>query len=141
MQVAGQARLGGIGLEDHVGLLWRASRLLVVAPCAGSHHVVPPVSAATAERQHVVDREFLWPAAAVLALMAVSLEDILSRVPDARARSLDEIQQANDRRTVEGAGWGLYRGNAVEQSFGLAPSYEHECARHPCDSQRLPVLV
>ena len=79
----------------------RAAALAVVACSAGRNDVVPGVLAAAVSRHDVIQREVVTSLAAVLAGVVVALEDLLARELHDRTRSLDVIDEADDRWRVQ----------------------------------------
>ena len=93
--------------EPEPGLLERAVALLQIALEAGRHDVDPGGLPAPGPRHHVVDRQLLAPAAAVLARVAVAAEDVLLVERDALEQRLSDIGGETDHRgKVEGPGGG-----------------------------------
>lgn len=101
MQVSSKLWLDWPLQQRHAGFLGRSRTLLSIAAGATRHSIVPGVETATRARHHVVDRQFLWPRAAVLALMQIPLKDLSPAVPGSWSRTLDEVDQPDDRWPVE----------------------------------------
>jgi hypothetical protein len=150
-----------LAAERHAGLARRAVGLALVASDAGEHAVRPVGDAAVGARHDVVDRELARARllAAILAHVAVALENVATAECNGRLRLAVVARQRDDFRHAQSRADRLHEGFAVAraQSRPVAPRErlvvgdvddagcvvpnEHECARDRGDVYRLPVAV
>lgn len=89
-------RTNGFSQKGHMRLSGSLIAFFVVATDAGTDEVLPNIRSAPGTRDDMVHRQRYVRPAAVLAAMAVSPEDVLSRQDDFFERNADVDRKAND---------------------------------------------
>jgi len=113
----------------------------VVARLAGRHEIVPRVAATPVAWHDVIESEVRRLPAAVLAGVAIAVEDLAARELHPRSRPPDQVLEPDDGRGVE-----LRRGCpddlvVVLEDLGAFAEHEPKGARQVADVQRLVVLI
>ena len=136
-------RRGGRAAQFHIGLVGRAARLVQVAALASGDHIVPGVGAVVAARDDVVQGQALGFDAAVLAGVVVAPEHLLFGQAARRKGALDQIDQSDDGRGVQGGAVGAdaRRFGALFQQFGLALGQQDDGAADGANIHRHIVEV
>src|SRR5262245_25852268 len=88
--------MDGLANEPEPGLVERAVALLEIALEAGGDHVGPGGLATSGSRDHVVHRQLLAAAAAVLAGVAVAPQDVLLVERDALEQRFSDVRRQPD---------------------------------------------
>src|SRR5688500_8181920 len=113
----------------------------MIARAASAHQVVPCVPATAVPRHHVVERQLLGLRAAVLAGVVVAQKDLAPREPDAGARTLHELYQADHRRARDRKRGRADGASTVLQDLSLPTVEEDHGAPGVADVDRLIVLI
>lgn len=135
------ARLKRLAQELHSRFGERLASLAMVAGPAGTDDVLPGVRTAAGTRHDMVDRQVMGAYAAVLAGVVIAEKDLAAAEFHAHRGTLDQAQEADDRRRGEAP---VCRGHLMLvglQDLCLAGEPEDERPTHRCDMQRLVVLV
>ena len=131
----------GLAFELHVRFFGEPVPLFIVAPLAGTDHVLPAVRSAQVPGQDVIDGQWAPRCAAILALVAVPLEDVLAGQHDTLVGYANEVHQPDDTGPVEHRVHAPHRFRVFVNDLRLAQ--KHEDYRPPCraNTQGLVVLV
>lgn len=83
-------------VQRHASLFRRAIALAIIAIHARAHEIFPRIFAAAILRQHMIHGERTLRGAAILAAVAVALDNILARQNHALARNVNVCHQPHD---------------------------------------------
>ena len=139
--IAVRLRLERKTTKVHVRLGQRFSAFTMVAGATGAHQVLPGVLSTTMSRNDVVERQIAGLHSAVLAGVVITNKDLAASEPNARARTLDEINQTDDRRPTERLVGCANVANAVLENLGLATVNEQDRPTSITHVQRLVILI
>ncbi len=135
--------LWGLGLmkKPHPGFLGRIPCFTVVArhTCAGD--VLPDVGATSVARHHMVDGKVLCLYATVLAYVAVSQKDLLSRKTVLLDRALHHVNQSDHCGDVKDGLRRVEFPSSILQHLRFTPAKEDYCAADIADVEGFIVLV
>ena len=130
-----------LSLETKPGLVERLAALAVVAGLARGDQVLPAVGATAVARHHVVERQVVGLAAAVLAGVPVAREDLATAELHARPRPADEVLETDHGGRAELRPRRPNHLVVVLDHLGLLTEQQSEGPWQIADVERLVVLV
>lgn len=133
--LGGWLRLKGLANQLHVGFFGPLPTFPPVAGRASRYQIVPRMRPTLATGNHVVDGQEAHLAAAILAGVIVTAEDLSFGQCNSGAWSFDHVLQLDNGRDLKGSRVASYEAPAVQEDFCLPRDDKGQCPLRVADVQ------